>query len=94
MLRSSTKSNEKSQHVEKLDMDFVSVFRRRAHMNDDTDELVELLCTKIGAIMEDASVIALTIRAVPVGERGARIAELQWASASIAAITAAVASLA
>jgi|JI8StandDraft_2_1071088.scaffolds.fasta_scaffold73583_1 hypothetical protein len=93
MLRSRTKSNGKTHQVEKLDLDFASVFRRRAHMNDDNDELVELLCTRIGAIMEDASVIALTIGAVPPMERGARIRQLQRASASIAAITAAVACL-
>jgi len=93
MLRSRTKSNGKTHQVEKLDLDFASVFRRRAHMNDDNDELIELLCTRIGAIMEDASVIALTIGAVPPMERGVRIRQLQRASASIAAITAAVACL-
>jgi hypothetical protein len=93
MLGSRTKSNGKSPAAEKLGIDFVGVIRRHVRMKEDNDELVEMLCTKIGAIMEDASVIALTIRAVPVGERGARIVELQRASASIAAISAAVASL-
>ncbi len=74
-------------------MDFAGVIGRQAHMNDNNDELVELLCTRIGAIMEDASVIALTIGAVPAMERNARIRQLQRASASIAAITAAVACL-
>jgi hypothetical protein len=93
MLRSRTKSNGKTQGHEKLDMDFAGVIRCQAQMNDNNDELIDLLCTKIGAIMEDASVIALTISGVPADERGARIGDLERASASIAAITAAVASL-
>lgn len=30
-------------------------------MDDETQELIILLCTRIGMIMEDASVVALTI---------------------------------
>ncbi|NBB25821.1 hypothetical protein GVM20_11840 [Porphyrobacter sp. SLTP] len=93
MLRSRTKSNGKTQHAEKLDMDFAGVIGRQVHMDDNNDELIDLLCAKIGVIMEDASVIALTIGAVSAEERTARIDNLQRASASIAAISAAVASL-
>lgn len=74
-------------------MDFAGVIGRQVHMDDNNDELIDLLCAKIGVIMEDASVIALTIGAVSAEERTARIDNLQRASASIAAISAAVASL-
>ena len=93
MLRSRTKSNGETYGAEKLDMDLIAVLRRHAHMNDLNNELIDLLCTRIGAIMEDASVVALTIRAGPPEERVARIMELERASASIAAMTAAAASL-
>jgi hypothetical protein len=35
-------------------------------MDDDTLDLIVLLCTRVGIIMEDMSVIALTIRALDV----------------------------
>lgn len=47
----------------KLDMD-LSVGRRPGVDMDDTDELVVLLCAHIGMIMEDASVVALTLGAL------------------------------
>ena len=59
-------------------------------MNDDTDELINLLCTRIGAIMEDASVIALTLGALNTGERRTAIAELNQASREISNMLAAV----
>lgn len=59
-------------------------------MDDDNEELLVLLCTRIGSIMEDASVLALTIRTTRDGERAARIAELKRASESIAVLLMAV----
>lgn len=39
-------------------------------MDDDTDDLVIQLCTRIGMIMEDTSVLALTVPGMdPVGRR-------------------------
>lgn len=51
MLRSRRKSNGKTQGHEKLDIDFAGVIGRHAHMNDRNDELIDVLCAKIGAIM-------------------------------------------
>lgn len=85
---------EKCEGVEKLDMDLLEVSGRHVRMDEDNTELTNLLCTRIGTIMEDASFLATTIGAVPAEEKRARIAELQRASASIAALTAAVSSLA
>jgi hypothetical protein len=44
---------------------------------DETDELVALLCTHIGMIMEDASVVALTIGSLSPTEKLAATARLQ-----------------
>ena len=79
---------------EKLDMDFLAVSGRYLPMDEDNAELIDLLCTRIGSIMEDASVIALTLGRLPAEERRARIEDLQHASARIAAMTAALGSLA
>jgi hypothetical protein len=62
-------------------------------MDDDTEELLNLLCTRIGMIMEDASVVALTIGAREPGQRLGEMAKLETASAQIAALTAAARSL-
>jgi hypothetical protein len=77
---------------EKLDMDFVAWSVRLAVMDDDA-ELMGLLCTRIGMIMEDASVIALTLAAADPEARLVQLAELKAASAAIAALVAAVESL-
>ena len=90
---SDLKSNGKARPFKKLRMDFLAVSRRRVRMDDDNAELIEMLCTRIGAIMEDASVIALTMGGVSAEERIERIRELQRASALIASLTAAVHSL-
>jgi hypothetical protein len=62
-------------------------------MKDDNEELMVLLCTRIGTIMDDASVLALTIRATRGGRRTATIAELQRAAESIAAFVTAAEAL-
>lgn len=46
-------------------------------MNDETRELIILLCTRVGMIMEDASVMALAIGSRDQDERLAAIAELE-----------------
>jgi len=62
-------------------------------MDQDNAELIGMLCTRIGSIMEDASVIALTIGAIEPGQRLARLVELKRASATIASLFAAVETL-
>lgn len=46
-------------------------------MDDETQELITLLCTRIGMIMEDASVVALTIGSRDHDACLAAIAELE-----------------
>ena len=45
-------------------MDLLAGSVRHAPMDDDDDIMINLLCIRIGMIMEDASVIALTMRAL------------------------------
>ena len=81
---------EKPPFCEKLDMDFAGRAGRYGPMDDDNAELISLICTRIGTIMEDASVIALTLGALGPEERQARFAELKLASAAISGLVAAV----
>lgn len=59
-------------------------------MDDDTDNLIAQLCTRIGMIMEDASPVAIGIGAMTVAERRAAITEISVAAAQISAICEAV----
>lgn len=52
-------------------------------MEDETQELIILLCTRIGMIMEDASVVALTIGSGDRGARATTINELNIAAEQI-----------
>ena len=54
-----------------------------SHMEDETQELIILLCTRIGMIMEDASVVALTIGSKDRGARATTINELNIAAEQI-----------
>ena len=49
---------------------------------DDTEELVVLLCTHIGMLMEDASVVALTIGRLSSFEKSDALARLGKATAN------------
>jgi len=62
-------------------------------MDDDHGELLSLLCTRIGTIMEDASVIALTLGSQEPEVRQVQFEEVKRASASIAALAAAAEAL-
>ena len=62
-------------------------------MDEDTSELIEQLCTKIGMIMEDASVVALTVGGLTVKERDDAIAALEAAAERIGALVSAVTAL-
>lgn len=59
-------------------------------MDDDTDNLIAQLCTRIGMIMEDASPMAIGIGAVTAAERRAAVTEISVAAAQISAICEAV----
>jgi hypothetical protein len=50
---------------------------------DDTDELIIRLCTQAGMIMEDTSILALTVRGVPPPARAAAIANICRATETI-----------
>jgi hypothetical protein len=60
-------------------------------MNDDADpdpddDLLVLLGTRVGTIMEDCSVLALGLPALDIAERSAVLTELERASEAIAAL--------
>lgn len=59
-------------------------------MDDDSNELATQLCTRIGMIMEDASVTALTIGGTTGPARSDAIAQLDIAAHGITALLAAV----
>ena len=50
---------------------------------DDTDELILRLCTQVGVLMEDASIVALTLRRLSLAERTEAIADLCIATDTI-----------
>lgn len=62
-------------------------------MDDIDRELVNLLCTKIGMLMEDRSALALTINARSDDEKRAVINELACVSSKIAKLAAAAQSI-
>jgi hypothetical protein len=66
----------------KLDVDFGGGAGRSVHM-DDTDELIIRLCTQVGMVMEDASIVALTLGGLSLAERINAITELCIASETI-----------
>ena len=55
-------------------------------MKDDTHDLTVQLCTKVGMIMEDASVIALTIGGLASEDRQAALEEIGKAAERISAL--------
>ena len=63
-------------------------------MEDDTSELIAQLCTRIGMIMEDASVVALTMGGLVGVERNDAIVVLADAAVRISTLVAAVKALA
>ena len=71
-------------------MDFQNVSWLRAAMDEDTIDLIVALCTRIGMIMEDTSVIALTLRGATEIQRHEAVADIKAASDYIAALVGAV----
>lgn len=53
---------------------------------DDTDELIIQLCTRVGMIMEDACMVALSIGRVEHEARQAELGKLEMAADRIAAL--------
>ncbi len=76
-----------------LRLDFLAWSRRGVSMDDHTDDLIAQLCTRIGMIMEDASVIALTVGGKSPSDRLDVIDELDDAAKRINALVAAVRAL-
>jgi hypothetical protein len=82
-----------SNDPQKLAVDFQTVSRLRAAMDDDTADLVDALCTRIGTIMEDTSLVALTIGGTKGDQRHGAIANIEAASERIVALVRAVRAL-
>lgn len=80
MLGSDAKSN--GIGPEKLDMDLSAHCCRCVGM-DDTEELIVLLCARIGMIMEDASVAALMIGSLPLSRRSDALGALRNSTIAI-----------
>lgn len=62
-------------------------------MDDDNAELIALLCARVCMIMEDASVVALTIGHSGAEDRRARLAVLQQVAGQISALIGAATAL-
>jgi hypothetical protein len=62
-------------------------------MDDDTTDLIARLCTQVGMIMEDASVIALTVSGIEPSNRQVAIVELEGAASQINGLVAAARAL-
>ena len=80
-------------HCKKLDMDFGAAPRLRGCMDENTDDLIAQLCTRIGMIMEGASVTALTVGRMLPRDQLAVIDELEGAAKRIDALVAAARAL-
>jgi hypothetical protein len=77
----------------KLGLDFLAWPGRGVSMDEHTDDLIAQLCTRIGVIMEDASVTALTVGGKCLSDRLAVIDELDGAAKRIDALVTAVRAL-
>ena len=55
-------------------------------MEDDTRDLIVQLCTRVGMIMEDASVVALTIGGLASEDRQTALEEIRKAAERISAL--------
>ena len=76
-----------------LGLDSLAGSGRGVSMDDNTADLVAHLCTRIGMIMEDASVTALTIGGKSPTDRLAAIDELEGAAKRIDALVSAIRAL-
>lgn len=76
-----------SRTVEKLGLDFFDGMARGRAMDEDLDDLIAQLCTQLGIIMEDASVVAIGVTRFRGEERRAAIIELEAAAAKIGVLS-------
>jgi hypothetical protein len=77
----------------KLRLDLAPHSGRRVAMDEDANDLVVQLCTMIGMIMEDTSVVALRVSGLDDDQRRCAVAEIHAAGAKISALAGAVAVL-
>lgn len=71
---------------EKLCLDFTLIEARQWGMDDDTKDLIARLSTRIGMIMEDASVVALSGARGSAAEVTSSVARIEHASEQIAGL--------
>lgn len=83
MLALRPKSNGMCTAWKKLHLDLRPDRRLRTLMDDDNAELITALCTRVGAIMEDASVVALSISKLNGAGRTDALVELTKAAERI-----------
>lgn len=93
MLHLGRQSRLKFRLSEKLRLDLPAHSERRVAMDEDAKELVVQLCTMIGMIMEDTSVVALTVSGLDDDQRRRAAADIQNAAARINALAGAVTTL-
>lgn len=72
--------------TEKLRLDFMRIEARQWGMDDDTKDLIASLSTRIGMVMEDASLVALTGARGSAAEMASTVARIELASAQIAVL--------
>lgn len=77
----------------KLSLDFMAWSGRGVPMDENIDDLIVQLCTRIGMIMEDASVTALIVGGMLPSDRLNVIEELEGAAKRIDALVAAARAL-
>ena len=94
MLRTAAKSNGICSHATKLCLDLSAGHWRSVPMDKDTDDLIAQLCTRVGIIMEDSSVAALTVGGLAPEKRNDVIAALEAAADRINALVCAARALA
>lgn len=69
-----------------LCLDFPAAMGRGGDMDDDTHDLFAQLCTRIGMIMEDTFVVALTIGGLAGEARWAAFMELETGAVRVSAL--------
>lgn len=70
----------------KLHLDFAGRSRLRQDVDDDIADLIAQLCTRAGMIMEDMSVLTLTMGSIPEANRALALTNLEIAAAQITAL--------
>lgn len=72
--------------TKKLRLDFMRIEARQWGMDDDNKDLIARLSTRIGMVMEDASLVALTGARGSAAEVASTVARIELASAQIAVL--------